>query len=135
VLQQLNDSESPQLTDEWMRFSCWRSSEKQWKEDNLSIAAMELFLKIDNFVKREAASNDIAQNVALSDDVTVDVPPKPSKLLFVDTTLERLTLDVYPRSTAIFGLKHVTSVLQLASLGLSDDDIVQRVADHSKCEV
>ena len=43
---------------------------------------------------------------------------EPSKLLFVDKTLERFTQEVYSQSTAIFGLENMNSVLQLASFGL-----------------
>jgi len=131
VLQQLNNSESPERTDEWMRFSCWQSFEKQWRQDNLSDESSDLSRKIDEFLKREAASYMLAQNGSSSDELTSQLVAKPSKLLFVDKTLERFTQEVYPQSTAIFGLENLNSVLQLASFGLSDNEIVQFVGDYS----
>jgi hypothetical protein len=37
----------------------------------------------------------------------------------------------YPQAMTLFGLENLTSVLELASLGLSDHEIVERVAAHS----
>jgi len=132
LMQQLNGIESHDKTDDWMRFRCWQSYDKQWRESNLSCESCELFAQIDAFVKQEACSYVLAQDRSSFVDLAADGSCAPSKIsCFDQTSLTSIAQELYPQSMAIFGPQNMASVLQLASFGLSDDDIVQRVSRHS----
>ena len=134
IMQQLNDKESPDKTDEWMRFSCWQSFEKAWGDSNLYPSHdVELFAKVDDFVKLEAASYQLVHDHKLYEGVAVDArslaPVTLSSLS--GKTVESVTHELYPHSIAIFGAENMQSVQQLASLGLSDYEIDQHIGGHS----
>jgi GTPase SAR1 family protein len=131
LLQLLNERESQELSDEWMHFRCWNSSEKKWKEEHLSLGC-KLRDKICSFVKREAFSYKFDQ-ASLSAGLDADGTSAPTKLLtFGDTTLATAIQELYPDSITLFGLKNWKSVLELAVLGLSDHEIVEHAAIDSE---
>ena len=133
LLQLLNERESQEVSDEWMRFRCWNSNEKKWRDEHLSLGC-ELRDKICSVVKREAFSYKFDQESLLSADA--DGISAPTKLLtFGDTTLATAIQELYPDSITLFGLKNWKSVLELAALGLSDHEIVEHAAINGRHDV
>ena len=127
VLQQLNERESQENSDQWMRFTCWNSCEKQWVEDHLS-ADCELWSMIDAYATQNFKQTDFEQTSSSPAGLDADRSFAPTKKLnFGNETIVAACQELYPKSVDLFGLENLPSVLELASLGLSDREIV----DHA----
>jgi hypothetical protein len=131
VLQLLNERDSPEDSDQWMRFTCWNSCEKQWAEDHLSVDC-ELWKMIDAYVTKHDFGYHFKQTDLKQTDSSHLGLVAPTKVLnFGDETIVTACQEQYPKSIDLFGLENLQSVLKLASLGVSDREIVEHVAPDS----